>query len=222
MDFLIQAFILFFLTFLLTLAIHFTHFGLHQESLELQQRSNGRAHAHELAEDAPLHKYLKHSHGPHESEDLSGISKSFHAGAASSSASSSSSHHGQQQHHLIDLDDEEELHAKLVCEGSTDGSEQDLVYWHAPTEEDDNWVSPWKPSDGSKQYVTFESDNGGWNNVRMSLEAIFVFARATGRTVVMPPDEAFYFPDRESSPLLSSSSSLSSTLLMSSSSSSLS
>jgi hypothetical protein len=34
--------------------------------------------------------------------------------------------------------------------------------------------------------------------VRMAFEAIFVFARATGRTIVMPPDEAFYFPDRES------------------------
>jgi len=215
MDFLIQAFILFFLTFLLTLAIHFTHFGLHQESLELQQRSNGRGHAHELAEDAPLHKYLKHSHGPHESEDLSGISKSFHAGAASSSARSSGS--GSSSRH-IDLDDEEELHAKLVCEGSTDGSEQDLVYWHAATEEDDKWVSPWKPSDGSKQYVTFESDNGGWNNVRMSLEAIFVFARATGRTVVMPPDEAFYFPDRELSMLSSSAvSSMSTSPMLSSS-----
>lgn len=27
------------------------------------------------------------------------------------------------------------------------------------------------------------------------MEAVFVFARATGRTVVLPPDDNFYFPD---------------------------
>ena len=56
-------------------------------------------------------------------------------------------------------------------------------------------MSPWKRADGPPQYVVFESDNGGWNNVRMALEAVFVFARATGRTVVLPADDNFYFPE---------------------------
>jgi len=203
MDFIVRTFAFFFATYLLSLAFHFIHFGIHQERIEIEQL--GRGHAHELAADTPLHKYLKHSHGARESEDLSGLSSQVAYGE----------------------EEEKELHAKLVCEGSSDGSEQDMVYWHKPTAEDDDWVSPWKPvqqkvatpqnnskygagssgkegGDSSRllsyphrerQYVTFESDNGGWNNVRMALEAIFVFARATGRTVVMPPDEAFYFPD---------------------------
>ena len=33
---------------------------------------------------------------------------------------------------------------------------------------------------------------GGWNNIRMSMEIIFVFASATGRTLVLPPDAPFY------------------------------
>lgn len=42
------------------------------------------------------------------------------------------------------------------------------------------------------KYVTFSPDRGGWNNVRMSLEIIFVIAAATGRTLVLPPKEPLY------------------------------
>lgn len=33
---------------------------------------------------------------------------------------------------------------------------------------------------------------GGWNNIRMCMEIIFIFAAATGRTLVMPPDQPLY------------------------------
>lgn len=39
---------------------------------------------------------------------------------------------------------------------------------------------------------TFAPDRGGWNNVRMSMEIIFLFAAATNRTLVLPPKEPLY------------------------------
>lgn len=36
------------------------------------------------------------------------------------------------------------------------------------------------------------SDVGGWNNIRMQMELVLVFAYATGRTLVLPPDQPMY------------------------------
>jgi len=40
--------------------------------------------------------------------------------------------------------------------------------------------------------VTYEVDYGGFNNVRMTLETLLVFAKATGRTIVLPPKSPIY------------------------------
>eukprot|EP00755_Sulcionema_specki_P025506 Sspe_Gene.83477::Locus_54758_Transcript_1_1_Confidence_1.000_Length_1810::g.83477::m.83477/K03691/POFUT; peptide-O-fucosyltransferase len=40
---------------------------------------------------------------------------------------------------------------------------------------------------GEGRYLSFEPWNGGWNNRRMSLEIAFLLARATNRTLVLPP-----------------------------------
>ena len=38
----------------------------------------------------------------------------------------------------------------------------------------------------------FATDVGGWNNIRMQMELVLVFAYATGRTLVLPPDQPMY------------------------------
>jgi hypothetical protein len=91
--------------------------------------------------------------------------------------------------------DNTKLVAGLSCP-STDTSlavnnANDMVYWqNVPS--DTTWHSPlYKPN----QYVTFEPDEGGWNNIRMSMETCVMIALATGRTLVMPPPQGLYLLD---------------------------
>lgn len=54
-----------------------------------------------------------------------------------------------------------------------------LVYWNDPQGmRDEDFVSPFRPSTsgGNTKYITFWQDAGRFNNIRMSLEIIFVFA----------------------------------------------
>eukprot|EP00602_Paraphysomonas_sp_CaronLab_P002003 CAMPEP_0185023204 /NCGR_PEP_ID=MMETSP1103-20130426/5893_1 /TAXON_ID=36769 /ORGANISM="Paraphysomonas bandaiensis, Strain Caron Lab Isolate" /LENGTH=740 /DNA_ID=CAMNT_0027555681 /DNA_START=255 /DNA_END=2477 /DNA_ORIENTATION=+ len=46
------------------------------------------------------------------------------------------------------------------------------------------------------RYVVFQPDLGGWNNIRMAAETAMVFAIATGRILVMPPEINFYLLDK--------------------------
>ncbi len=55
-----------------------------------------------------------------------------------------------------------------------------------------DFVSPMKKSDGSEQYLTFEPDGGGWNNIRMAMETVLAMAVAMGRTLVLPPEAGMY------------------------------
>lgn len=71
----------------------------------------------------------------------------------------------------------------------------DLVtFWDAPTQQDIDYKSPYD-TPGIERYVTFEPDVGGWNNIRMQMELVLVFAYATGRTLVLPPDQPMYLLD---------------------------
>jgi len=67
----------------------------------------------------------------------------------------------------------------------------DLAYWNNPQgTRDQEFVTHFQnPTD---RYLTFEPDPGGWNNIRMSMEVIFVLAAATGRTLVLPPRAPMY------------------------------
>ena len=44
----------------------------------------------------------------------------------------------------------------------------------------------------SNRYITFEYDHGGWNNARIGMECLIVVAHATGRTIVIPPQQHLY------------------------------
>jgi hypothetical protein len=86
-------------------------------------------------------------------------------------------------------------HGSITCSSDSGAFNLDeLAYWNVPGPYDSQFVSPFasKDTQSPRRYVTFEPDRGGWNNIRMSMEIIFVFAAATGRTLVLPPDTPFY------------------------------
>jgi len=69
----------------------------------------------------------------------------------------------------------------------------DLVtFWRVPTVTDKAYRSPFADVGPKEKYVTFEPDVGGWNNIRMQMETVLVFAIATGRILVLPPDQPLY------------------------------
>ncbi|GFH56455.1 hypothetical protein CTEN210_12931 [Chaetoceros tenuissimus] len=79
--------------------------------------------------------------------------------------------------------------AGLNCKdhgGPFDPSE--MVYWD-DIPADSKYVSPFHDEE---KYITFEPDRGGWNNIRMAYETILVLAHATGRTLVLPPEQEMY------------------------------
>ena len=167
-----------FVTYLGTIAVHFATFSHEQEQAS---RESNPWHQHDLAAGTPAHHMLKHSHARWDPSELLGGGGGDLGGGAMWAGGVAAVHEVEEEvtevGHAHDAADAK--HARLVCDPAGDGSEQGLVYWHAAAAADDAWSSPWKRLDGeAKQYVVFESDNGGWNNVRMALEAVFVFARA--------------------------------------------
>ena len=70
-----------------------------------------------------------------------------------------------------------------------------IPYWEEAT---DCYESPLRRGSGlsapvqDRRYVVFQPDLGGWNNIRMALEVVILFAVATGRILVMPPHAVLY------------------------------
>jgi hypothetical protein len=59
--------------------------------------------------------------------------------------------------------------AGLKCDehgGPSAQAAQEMVYWR-DIPQDNAWKSPFLKTDGTRQYLTFEPDGGGWNNIRM-------------------------------------------------------
>jgi hypothetical protein len=79
----------------------------------------------------------------------------------------------------------------LMCNGKNTKSE--VIYWKI-VPGDNEYESPITPHHGNHhdRYLTFEYDNGGWNNMRMAIECLIVSAHAMGRTVVLPPSQHLY------------------------------
>ena len=81
----------------------------------------------------------------------------------------------------------------LKCPGKEASSESEVIYWKV-VPGDIAYESPITPHHGihHDRYLTFESDQGGWNNVRMGIEVFIVCAHAMGRTLVLPPAQNLY------------------------------
>jgi len=75
--------------------------------------------------------------------------------------------------------------------GASDEAAADMVYW-SDIPSDSSYVSPFKKKQTAVQYMTFEPDGGGWNNIRMAMETVVVMAHAMGRTLVLPPGQRMY------------------------------
>lgn len=79
----------------------------------------------------------------------------------------------------------------LMCNGSP--RESEVIYWK-DISSDRNFESPITPHHGvhHDRYLSFEYDQGGWNNIRMGMEVFIVCAHAMGRTLVIPPQQNLY------------------------------
>lgn len=78
---------------------------------------------------------------------------------------------------------------------------QEMVYWE-DIPSDAEWISPFHSknrNDALPQYLTFEPDQGGWNNIRMAMETVLAMAFAMGRTLVLPPHQEMYLLTKKDS-----------------------
>eukprot|EP00980_Cylindrotheca_fusiformis_P021991 scaffold8865_cov67-Cylindrotheca_fusiformis.AAC.1 len=95
----------------------------------------------------------------------------------------------QQQHQL----------ANLNCEpwgGPSNELAKEMVYWE-DIPSDSKFISPYFDATKPTQYMTFEPDNGGWNNIRMAMESLLATAFAMGRTLVLPPHQGMYLLNKK-------------------------
>jgi hypothetical protein len=60
---------------------------------------------------------------------------------------------------------------------------QEMVYWQ-DIASDSKYKSPFFEPNVTR-YMTFEQDEGGFNNIRMALETVLAIAHASGRTLVL-------------------------------------
>ena len=70
--------------------------------------------------------------------------------------------------------------------GPSEEIAKEMVYWRdIPSDAD--FISPYAKFGPSPKYLTFEVDEGGWNNIRMSMETAVALSLITGRILVLPP-----------------------------------
>eukprot|EP00590_Aulacoseira_subarctica_P002343 CAMPEP_0172420092 /NCGR_PEP_ID=MMETSP1064-20121228/6487_1 /TAXON_ID=202472 /ORGANISM="Aulacoseira subarctica , Strain CCAP 1002/5" /LENGTH=548 /DNA_ID=CAMNT_0013159883 /DNA_START=192 /DNA_END=1838 /DNA_ORIENTATION=+ len=77
--------------------------------------------------------------------------------------------------------------------GPSDAAASEMVYWE-DIEIDAKFISPFKRKD-TTQYLTFEPDLAGFNNVRMGVETVVALAHAMGKTLIVPPDRTIWAID---------------------------
>ncbi len=111
------------------------------------------------------------------------------------------------------LEEENGLHESLVTENNKpkvaglscpafpllepsrfEAAQRELVYWR-DIPDDSQRMSPYACSGHNNQtrkFLTFEPDEGGWNNARMAAETAITMAIAMGRVLVLPPTTTMY------------------------------
>ena len=90
------------------------------------------------------------------------------------------------------------LSSAALLDCGDEGREAEMVYWKAVTPADRVFVSPFKTvGRPGPKYVSFEYDNGGWNNIRMAMETSLVLAMGMGRTLVLPPEAPLYLLNKD-------------------------
>jgi len=72
----------------------------------------------------------------------------------------------------------------------------EMVYWR-DIPSDSHFASPYASHGEEVKYLTFEPDEGGFNNVRMSMETATALAHAMGRILVLPPEQGIYLLGRD-------------------------
>jgi hypothetical protein len=79
-----------------------------------------------------------------------------------------------------------------------DAAVAEMVYWR-DIPSDAHYKSPYGSAGttGPKnpKYLTFEPDEGHWNNKRMSMETVVVMAVAMGRILVLPPEQDLVYTE---------------------------
>jgi GDP-fucose protein O-fucosyltransferase len=83
----------------------------------------------------------------------------------------------------------------LSCEkyggpSDPDPAVREMIYWE-DIPMDKMFVSPFLQKE-KRQYLTFDADPGGFNNIRMNMETVITLAFAMGRTLVLPPEQPVY------------------------------
>lgn len=91
----------------------------------------------------------------------------------------------------LPLQENMEKRGNLQCDGKFVDSE--VIYWKV-VPGDDSYESPITPHHGihHDRYLSYEYDEGGWNNIRMGMECLIVLAHAMGRTLIIPPPQHLY------------------------------
>lgn len=84
--------------------------------------------------------------------------------------------------------------AGLNCDkfgGPDKSAAAEMVYWR-DIPNDSHFTSPYAYYGEAPKYLTFEPDEGGWNNIRMSMETATALAHAMGRILVLPFEQNIY------------------------------
>ena len=89
--------------------------------------------------------------------------------------------------------------AGLNCDRFGGPSEEiaaEMVYWR-DIPSDSKFHSPYARYGPEPKYLTFEPDEGGFNNIRMSMETATALAHAMGRILVLPPEQNIYLLNKD-------------------------